>query len=365
MTWNCGGHLSPHTAFPLGPGTLWERKQKTHTAKEETRWFLSYKLVKQAASKTGGSQKKGCHSSARTRHGDKYTLRRVLLLPLFLLTKKNNLQKVGAQRKGARGPPRPPQPRPEGPAGPGTHRSGPGQAAAPQWRPRSALTEGPFPPPGSGLRLFLLLLLFSFLLLLLLFLFLCLLLLLFPLLRRACWETEAAGPQGEGGLGCGDRRGGSGFPLRESGVRRDVGINPSLWGWGGRARPVPGSASGRVCSPALPGCAHLAVPAPGTSRPRSSRSISARRSNSCSRVCRLQSSCANRASSHSSLLSTLQRERGAQGSAGGLGPFCPDSASWAAPEPLLGVRPRFGRTNTTESQEGLAHLFGHSLMQRS
>lgn len=146
----------------------------------------------------------------------------------IFIDKKNNLQKVGAQRKGARGPPRPPQPRPEGPAGPGTHRSGPGQAAAPQWRPRSALTEGPFPPPGSGLRLFLLLLLFSFLLLLLLLLFLCLLLLLFPLLRRACWETEAAGPQGEGGLGCGDRRGGSGFPLRESGVRRDVGINPSL-----------------------------------------------------------------------------------------------------------------------------------------
>lgn len=113
----------------------------------------------------------------------------------------------------------------------------------------------------------------------------------------------------------------------------------------------------------FPGRAHLAAGAQGTSCLRSSSSISACRSNSCSRLCRLESSWANRASRDSSLLSTLENE--SKGISEGIGAFCRGIALWTASEPVLGVLPWFVRANSTKSQGLLSGLFGHFLVQRS
>lgn len=352
MTWNSGAHLSPHDFSTWPSNTVGEKTKDTYR-KEETHWFLSHKLLKQAASATGGPRKKSCHPSQRTRHGRQIQKKAGFIISAIFIDKKTTPR---SRRPAKRGPPGAPQPRHRqvkegpraGPAGPGTHRSWAATAAAPAMaaplRPHggavpAARPRAP-PPPALSPPSSLLLSPPS---------------LLWPPPPSLLGE-RAGGPQGRADGAVAMARAGMAPAAAE---QRWVGWwNKSFpvrrWG---RPGPEPGLAPGR---------AHLAAGAQGTSRLRSCCSIAACRSKSCSRVCRLESSWAKRASSHCSLLSTLQNE--SQPSSQAFGAFCRDTALWAAPHPVLGVLPR---SLTTPLKVKFIvtffwpHLFDHFLVQRS
>lgn len=227
MTWNSGAHLSPHD-FSTWPSNTVGKKTKDTYRKEETHWFLSHKLLKQAASATGGPRKKSCHSLTENSPWETNTKKGGFYYFRYFYWQKNNPQEPAPSERGA--PRCPPAP---SPAGEGRSPSRPRRARHPPLlsrHSRGSRNGGSAPPsrrgrsrraaPGSASS--------------------CSFSSFFSsaVSSFSSLTASAEPPAGRKSRRPSGRwRGREWLPLPQSSVGWDDGINPSLWGAeAGRAR---------------------------------------------------------------------------------------------------------------------------------